>query len=83
MKAKYAISNGNQIIYSLPSGKPIKSRMDAEEALFWANFDSPKWKIVDVISYPAKVLKRYCTASNHWVSVRNDIEIEKALEALI
>ena len=83
MNAKFAISNGNQMIYKLPSGKAIKTRMDAEEALFWANFDSPQWKIVDIVDYSTTVLKRYCTASNHWVQVQDDLEIEEALKALV
>ena len=83
MKAKYAISNGNQMIYTLPSGKAIKTRIDAEEALFWVNFDGSKWKIVDIIGYPTNVLKRYCTESAHWVTVKDDMELDKMLGGML
>ncbi len=73
----WCITNGKQVIMTLPDGTFIKTKQDAEQAAFWA---PGSWKIVPIEDYPDSTIRTFVINTEHWRNLA-DQELEKLLAA--
>ena len=71
----WCITNGKQVIMTLPDGTFIKTKQDAEQAAFWA---PGSWRIVPIKSYPDSTIRTFVINTEHWRDLA-----EKELEELL
>ena len=76
-RLNWCITNGKQVIMTLPDGTLIKTKQDAEQAAFWAH---GSWRIVPIEDYPETTIRTFVVNTYHWRELA-DKELEELLAA--